>query len=152
MKLFFRKILIKDAEADLYQKMTLNPSFKGGICSSLDEVLYLNKLNYKNFTYRVLPEYLYDFNYVIYLQKNSPYLKAFNDKIGWLKNGGIIDYLISKYLNTLYLNGESAINEPKKLSLENLSGGFQAWYIGCGISIFVFISEIIFANMIKLVK
>lgn len=144
--------MIKDAEADLYQKMTLDPSFKGGVCSSLDEVLYLNKLNFKTFTFRVLPEHLYNFNYVFYLQKNSPYLQKFNNKIGWLKSGGIIDYLISKYLNTLYLNEEQIATGPQKLNIENLSGGFQAWLIGCGISIFVFISEIVYNYMSKLVK
>lgn len=131
--------------------MTLNSNFKGGICSSLDEVLYLNKLHFKNLTYRVLPEYLYDFSYVIYLQKNSPYLKAFNDKMSWLKSGGIINYLISKYLNTFYLNEQKTSSGPKKLNIQNLSGCFQAWLIGCGISAFVFISEIIYAFMIKLV-
>lgn len=135
---------------DLYHKMTLDSSFQGGICSSLDEVLYLNKLNFKNFTYRVLPEYLFNFNNVIYLQKNSPYLQAFNDKLSWLKSGGIIDYLISEYLNMLYLNEKRVSSGPRKLNINNLSGGFQAWLIGCGISFFVFIIERISQVMSKI--
>jgi hypothetical protein len=70
--------------------------------------------------------------------------------MGWLKSGGIINYLISKYLNTLYLNEKILPSGPKKLNIENLSGGFQAWLIGCGISVFVFIAEKVYAIMSKL--
>lgn len=72
--------------------------------------------------------------------------------MSWLKSGGIINYLISKYLNTLYLNEEKITTGPRKLNIENLSGGFQAWLMGCGISISVFIAEKIYAFMNKLVK
>lgn len=135
--------MIKDSEAETYFKMTLNPNFKGAVTSSLDEVLYLNKINHKSFIYRVLPEYLYSFNYVIYFQKNSPYLNAFNTKMSLYKSAGLIDYWTSKYLNTMYLNIQAPNVGPKKLNLVQLQGGFQAWLIGCGISSFIFLLEFI---------
>ncbi|KAL7029695.1 hypothetical protein ACKWTF_006325 [Chironomus riparius] len=138
-----RRKIIKDSEAENYFKMTLNPNFKGAVTSSLDEVLYLNKINHKSFIYRVLPEYLYSFNYVIYFQKNSPYLYAFNSKMSLYKSGGLIDYWISKYLSKMYLNIQATNVGPKKLNLVQLQGGFQVWLIGCGISSFMFLLEFI---------
>ena len=132
---------MKSEEVAHIYKMTLNPKFKGGICTSLDEVLYLNTLHHKNFTYRVLPEYMYDFQIVLYLQKNSPYLRAFNRKIFWLKDGGIINYIVSQYLNPMYLNEQQLSRGPKKLTIQKLSGGFQVWLIGCGISLIAFVGE-----------
>ena len=91
----------------------------------------------------MLPEYLYSFNYVIYFQKNSPYLNAFNTKMSLYKSGGLIDYWTSKYLNTMYLNIQEPNVGPKKLNLVQLQGGFQVWLIGCGISSLIFLLEFI---------
>lgn len=59
----------KYSEYEIHLKKTSNPNFKGGICSTMDEVLFVNKVNYKSFTYRVLSENLYSFNNEIYFRE-----------------------------------------------------------------------------------
>jgi hypothetical protein len=144
MKFFPRHKVIKESEVGGLQKRTLDASFKGAVTSALDEVLYLNMQNHKRFTYRVLPEYLYSFNYVIYFQKNSPYLRAFNEKISLYKSAGLIDYWVSKYLNAAYLNMPEVAGEPKKLNIQQLRGGFQLWLMGCAVGFIIFAIEVIY--------
>lgn len=129
--------------------MTLNSDFKGGVCSTMDEVLYLNKLNHKNFTYRVLPEYLYWFNNVIYFRKNSPFIKAFDEKISLFKSAGLIEFWVSKYLDVAYLNFKETSKAPRKFNIEQLEGGLRLWIYGCLISSLVFIFEYMYSNCLK---
>jgi hypothetical protein len=150
MKFFARRQVIKDSQVEQLQQRTLDASFKGAVTSSLDEVLYLNMLNHRNFTYRVLPEYLYSFNIVIYFQRNSPYLRAFDEKMSLFKSAGLIDYWVSRYLNAAYLNMPEQVSEPKKLNLTQLRGGFQLWLMGCGVSFAIFVAEVIRGRIFSL--
>lgn len=59
------------------------------------------------------------------------------------KSAGLIDYWVSKYLNTIYLNAQTTNIGPRKLNLEQLLGGFEVWLIGCGFSALILFLEII---------
>lgn len=122
----------------------LDPSFKGGVCTSLDEVLSINKLNSKTFALQVLPEYLYSLNYGIFFQKNSPYVKTFNELTSLFKSAGLIDFWAKKYLDNSYLKLKKLTNEPKKMSFDQLKGSFELLLFGCLLSLFAFLVEIIY--------
>jgi hypothetical protein len=123
---------------------TLDPSFRGGVCSSLGEVLLLNKLHHKNFTLRVLPEFLYTPNCGILFQKNSPYVESFNELIRLFKSAGLIDFWVSKYLDNSYLKVKNSNKEPKVMNFEQLEGIFGLLMFGCLISIVCFVLELIY--------
>lgn len=128
----------------------MDPYFKGAVCSTLDEVLSLNKLNWKNFTFRVLPEYLYSFKNGIYFHKNSPYIKPFDEIISSFQSAGLIEFWVSKYLDISYLNFKELTKAPKKLNLKELEGGIQLLIYGYSVSFLVFLLEIIYANRFKI--
>lgn len=114
--------------------------------------MYLNKLNHKHFTYRVLPDYLYSFNNGIYFRKNSPFVKAFDEKISLLKAAGLIEFWVSKYLDILYLNVKVSSKAPRKLNIEQLEGGFRLWIYGCLASFITFAIENVYSNCRRRMK
>lgn len=118
----------------------------------MDEVLSLNKLNHKTFTYRVLPEYLYSFNNGIYFRKNSPFVEAFDEKISLFKSAGLIEFWVSKYLDISYLNVKTMSTLPRKLNMKQLEGGFRLWMYGCIASFAALLIEIIFTKCQKIME
>ncbi|CRL04595.1 CLUMA_CG017663, isoform A [Clunio marinus] len=149
LKFSSRRKVHKYNDNEKYLKMTLDPNFKGGVCSSLDEVAFLNKKNYKNFSYLILPEDVYLFKYVIYFQKHSPYVKKFNEKISLFKSSGLLEFWFSKYMDLSYVHVKEPKMVPRTLNIEQLKGGFILWLCGCSISLFVFILEAIYSVVIK---
>lgn len=108
----------------------------------------MNKLNLNKFNYRVLPEYLYMFKYGIYFTKNSPFVGAFNKKISLFKSAGLIEFWVSKYLDSSYLRMKMPKKEPSRLNIEQLGGGFRLWVYGCLVSFVTFLLENIYIRFI----
>lgn len=123
---------------------TTNPYGNTAVSSSLEQILYYNKLNYKeNTTLTVCKEYLFTFQYGIYFRKNSYLEQAFNKKIQLLKSSGLIDFWASEFINSRYLNIKTRDGSPKKLNMEQLLGGFEVLLIGLVVGFFVFLVEAI---------
>jgi hypothetical protein len=125
---------------------TLDSDFKGAFVTSIDEVLYLNKLNYDNFTFNVLHEMILTVPAVFYLNKNSHLTDIINEKIDDLLAGGLIDYWISQYLEMKYLRIIHIDDGPSVLNFSELYGIFQLLSYGLFCSIFVFIVELLKAK------
>lgn len=139
-KVYKQRVVIRPNEtASLQQKMT-NLDFKGGLLSSLEQILYFNRKNYRNFTLKVCPEVLYNFQYVIYFQKNSPFVRSFNKHIEDYEANGILSYLVDEFIPSQNENllGPKA---PKALVFDQVSGSFWVLFIGCLISCLVFYLE-----------
>ncbi|KAG5681337.1 hypothetical protein PVAND_010782 [Polypedilum vanderplanki] len=122
---------------------TLNPLSQHAVSSSLEQILYYNKLNYKNNTLTVCREYLFTFQYGIYFRKNSYLTKMFNKKISLFKTAGLIDYWSSDFISNKYLNMKIDSDGPKKLNMEHLLGSFELLAAGALITIIIFIFEIL---------
>jgi hypothetical protein len=111
--------------------------------SSTDEVLYLNKLNHKNFTYKVLKEKIINVPTVFYLKKGSYLTEIINEKINIFKSTGLIDYWIKKYLDPKYFKVKEGEKGPTKLVFKELLGTFQLYSVGIVLSTLAFIYEMI---------
>lgn len=132
-------------------KRTLDPNFKGGVCSSYDEVIGWNEIH-KNLTLRILPEHLYSFNCVFYFRKNSPYVSAFDRLTSLYKSAGLIEFWKTKYLDTASIMPQITQKLPTKLNLDQLGGCFQLFSFGLILSFFAFIGEVFSRGKIFLKK
>lgn len=138
---FFRRLIISNAETSSYQLQTLNPDFSGAVCSSLDEIVYLNQKNFNNFSFHISNEYLKTSPVVFYFPKNSFLVDVVDEKMGLLKTAGLIDFWISKHMDLKYIKGRATETKPSRLSFQKLRGIFIIWLIGCLFGFIVFITE-----------
>ncbi|KAL7029686.1 hypothetical protein ACKWTF_006320 [Chironomus riparius] len=122
---------------------TTDPLAKHAVSSSLEQVSYYNKLNYRDNTLTVCKEYLFTFQYGIYFRKNSYLVKSFNRKISLFKTSGLIDFWASDYISNTYLNIKKESDGPRMLNVEQLMGGFQVLLIGIITASILFICEVI---------
>lgn len=122
---------------------TLDPTFKGAVVSVMDELLHLNKKNFKNYTFRVLHEHLYTGQACWAFPKNSYLVETFNDKLSAFTENGLIAVQTSKYMDPKYLNVKEVKQGAKKLNYDQLFGGFQVWIGGLLISLFLFCLELL---------
>lgn len=123
------------------QMKTLDSNFKGAFVSSYDEILHLNQLHHKNFTFNVCNEIILTVPVVFYIQKNSYLTEVINEKLDDLKSAGLIDYWISKYLDPKYLKVKKLERGPTKLSLKELLGAFQLFAFGTTVATATFAIE-----------
>lgn len=127
-----------DNEIEDLRKKTLDPSFKGAVVGPLSEVMYENKKNYKNFTYHVLPEVLLSMPVAMYYPKNHFLASTVNSKIRIIQSAGLIDKLMSKYLE---MPKQTPSTGPSKLSVKHLAGGLYIYVGGCLIAMICFLLE-----------
>lgn len=120
---------------------TLDPLYKGGVIVPLMEVIYSNQMNHKNFTLKVLKEYLLDIPIVYLFPKNFYLMDEINEKMGVLKAAGLVSLWMDRYLDKRYVNVEDSSGEPKVLSVQDLKGGFEMYFLGVFTSIIVFVLE-----------
>lgn len=120
----------------------MNPSSKHVVTSSLEQVLYFNKINYKEHTLTVCREYLFTYLYGIYFRKNSYLVHMFNKNIALFKTSGLIDFWASDYISMKYLNMHIVDDGPKQLNIDQLLGGFEVLFIGMIGSLILFVLEV----------
>lgn len=119
----------------------LDSNRKVAIIASFDEIVHLNQVNLKNFSFNVCKEHILMAHVVMFLQKNSYLKEAFDQKIKLLKSNGLINFWISGYMDYQYLHIRQPKTGPKKLTLIELLGAFQLWMFGMGSSVLFFIFE-----------
>jgi len=124
---------------------TLNPIYKGGIILPVMEVIYSNEINQKNFTLKVLKEYLLDMSVVYLFPKNYHLLNTFNEKMGIYTASGLISLWMERYLDRKYVNLEEPLAGPRTISVKDLKGSFELLIMGFIVSTTVFFVEMISA-------
>lgn len=112
-----------------------------------DELLYLNKINAKQFTYRVCKEHLYTVNNGLLFQQNSYLIEAFNRVISYLQSNGLINYWISKYIDTKYYDVKDPAKRPQRLTIHQLYGSFQMLFFGLFAATVCFVAESIYKKI-----
>jgi hypothetical protein len=122
---------------------TLNPSAQHVVTSSLEQVLYINKMNYKDYTLTVCREYLFTYLYGIYFRKNSYLKHTFNRNIALFKTSGLIDFWASDFISMKYLKIQIEADGPKQLNIDELLGGFEVLFLGMAIGAILFVVEVI---------
>lgn len=150
-KISSRRVVIKASETESYRLMTLNSKFKGAVVSSLDEVTYLNRLNYKNFTFLISREFFMTSQIVQYFPKNSLIAEAFDEIFGYYKAAGLVEKWISKFMDMDFTKSNiPTARAPSPLTFHHLEAMFIFWVIGCTISLAIFIIERISNRINKL--
>lgn len=141
MVFYNRRKVVKFDDYPMLRQKTLNPYFRGGVIQPLLEVIYLNQQNYKNFTYNVLKEYLFDIQIVCYFPKNSYLVETLNEKIGILKSAGLVNLWMEKYIDRSYVKMDQSQVGARVMSITHLLGNFQMLLIGYCAAIMIFIVE-----------
>lgn len=77
---------------------------------------------------------------VLYFRKNHFILKAFDRKISLFKSAGIVGYWISCFKVKQFSQNK---NNPKVMTLYDLSGIFKVWIFGLVIALVAFVIEAI---------
>lgn len=130
---------------------TVDPMFNAAVTSSMEQILYFNKMNYKNFTLTICKEFLFTFQYGIYFRKNSYLEGVFNKKISILKSSGLIDFWASDFISSKFLNIKIHDGSPRKLNVEQLLGGFEVLGIGLVIGLMLLLCEVM-SKRLRLIR
>ena len=139
----FRRKTVKFADYPALRLKTLDARFKGGVIQPLLEVIYLNQQNYKNFTFKVLDEYLIDVQIVNYFPKNFYLIEAMNDKIGILKAAGLVKLWMERFIDKSYIKIKQQKTNAKIMNIQQLFGGFEVLIIGVSLATLIFIVELL---------
>lgn len=136
-----RRKLVGNRSIEYFQKLTLDPRFKGATVGPSSEVIYANQQNYKNFTLRMLPEVVFSVPVAIFLPKNHFLADEISKKISIFNSAGLITFWTSKYLNSNFRDVPNV--EPKKITVDHLAGALFIFVAGCCSGITCFVVEII---------
>lgn len=117
-------------DIDLFRNKTRDPSFKGAIFNYMTQILYLNQLNHKNFTYKICREQFLTNQMVFYWHKDFYLLNEFDDKITALAENGLIDQWMKTYINSRYMNLKEPKRGPMPLNFYHLLGSFEVFVGG----------------------
>lgn len=147
MKFKNKRVAVNSTVYEKMKRVTLNPKSKTAVTSSIEQILYFNKLNYKDMTLTVCKEFLFTFQYGIYLKKNSFLEMKFNQKIRNLKSSGLINFWASDFIRSEYMNIQIRNDSPKKLNMEQLMGGFEVLFLGVAVGFLIFLLEIVAVSL-----
>ena len=138
IQFYFRRQIIEYGDYFKYRTKTFETSFKGAVTSDQMYVAYFNKLNYKNNTLKICKQNIYNPPLVFYFTKNFHLVEEFSLMTKYLKEAGLINKWLSKYLDKTFEDFKQPKHGPQKLSFNHLLGGFQIYLLGILISAFVF--------------
>lgn len=138
-----QRVVVNSTIVEEKKMETMNPYSRSAVTTSIEQVLYYNKMNYRNMnTFTVCKEQLFTFQYGIYFRKNSYLAEIFSDKISIFKESGLIDFWASDYISSKYLNIKLPSELPRQLNIEQLMGGFDVLVIGFIIGVLILLLEL----------
>lgn len=137
-KLFNRRVVIKVTEVPRIRSKMIDPTFKGGMLSSLEQIVYFNMINRHRYTLNVCQERLFNFQYSIYLQKNSYLDHRFDLELLQYLTNGLIDRAVNQFVQMSFMKSErTKKNLQDALKLEQLMGCFWILIVGNALATFV---------------
>lgn len=111
------------------------------------QVAYYNYLNHKNFIYIICKERFVNNQMVFYFQRNHFIADKIGEKIEWLREFGITNYLIERYVDLKFLVAPPVKGKTEPLTFYDLKGIFIVWLCGIIVSWVVLILEILFKKL-----
>lgn len=142
-QLYARRSLISPSDVPQYYEKMNDPSFKFGLISSLDRVVYFNMINHNNYTLNVCKEQLLSMQYAMYFQKHSSLNIVFDIELMKLQTNGFFGHLSRNYIQNKYLKPDVSIRRPKSLQLQQVMGCFWILLFGLLCAIVVALIECI---------
>ncbi|XP_070509147.1 glutamate receptor ionotropic, NMDA 3B-like [Chironomus tepperi] len=133
---------IKNSEIELYRQKTLDSSFNGIVFSYEPQVIYMNFMNKNSHAYLILNERLVTNQMVFYLQENHFLTEHFQEIINWFREFGITNFILSEYIDPLYMKKFPPSSKSEPLTLKELSAVFYIWFGGLGAAGVVCLLEI----------
>jgi hypothetical protein len=88
-----------------------------------------------------LQEYFMVIPITMYFPKNSYLVEPFDTLLLQFQQAGLLNFWTSINEDKKFLEINADTREPRKLTLEHLSGPFQIWLVGCFISVTAFFME-----------
>lgn len=112
------------------------------LTSAIDIMMRNKNTMKKGFFLNICKQPIMTMNIVVFIQKNVWLKSAINNVLNDLLSGGLIDHVVSQYIDEKYLKMVEQNAEKQKLSLEKFSAIFYVLICGLVVSTFVFIIEI----------
>lgn len=114
-----------------YREKTLKKGSKVAMFDYRQRVRYLNKLNYKKFTYKIINENFMLNQIIFCTRKDFPMIENFNEIISRMHSSGLIRKWITDKVDYEKVKPD---NLPKKLNISHLEGTFKiliyGWIVG----------------------
>lgn len=146
-----RRIIIPPDDLKIIMNKTLDTEFKGGLMITLSQVLYKNQVHQQSFQYQVCKEFYSMVPVTMYFPKYHYLVETINRKLELFSAAGLIGFWASFHMDMKYLNFKWTHSGPKKINMNHLSGIFQIWLFGLGISFLSLVLEV-FWQQIKQLK
>ena len=102
----------------------------------------MNFMNKNSHAYLILNERFVTNQMVFYLQENHFLTEHFQDKINWFREFGITNFILSEFIDPLYLKKFPPESKSEPLTLKELSAVFYIWFGGLGAAGVVWLIEI----------
>lgn len=138
--IFNRRRIIQPNEIRMIQDKLNNPNFKGGLLSNLEQLLYFNRINHRNYMLSYCPDFLRISQYSIYFPQHSYLVKRFDRLIEQFQENGKITSLVQKYVQLLDMEGTKT-EEP--LTLRQVWGSFILLIVGLSTAVIVGVLEMV---------
>lgn len=90
---------------------------------------------------------MHDNPFVFYFTKNFYLVDEFNHLIQIFESVGLMDYIMTKYVDIRATQVEA--NSPTPFNFSNIEGFFTLFYYGCVVALASFIIEILYGYMQK---
>lgn len=139
-KVYDRRVVMNSSEVPEMRRRMTDPYFKAGMLSSLEQIVYFNQINGKNFTLDVCSEHLFTFQYTIYFQKHSYLTHYFDLQLLDYQTNGIIENVVSHYSEDRNMK---AAKSPKALELHQVMGSFWLLFYGLALASIVAAIEVV---------
>lgn len=120
-----------------------DPNFDGAFMTMLQTVEYFNLMNFPKIKILSTKQYVQLMPYCIHYRKHSSLYRPFNDQLYMYTSSGLIAAWARQFMKPPYKNDEM---EPKPLSLHQVAGVVAVCIVMIGMSLFVFIFELIAAR------
>lgn len=146
MKFYSRRKVFPNDDIEIYRQKTLDPNFKGVVVNYINQILYLNEQNYKNFSYKLCKEALMTNNFVFYFRKNHYLVDEVSSLIDLMLMSGICKHIRRRYMNDIFLSIDLEDRRPKPLEMKYFMGAFRFLFMFNSIAFVVFMIEI-FMNL-----
>lgn len=143
-----KTVMIENNRLDSYRELLLKSNLKLALLAHEDYVAYWNKKLYPHKFLNICNERLMAVNYCIYLHKTSCMTPEINKHVLLFNSNGLMQISKHFYADRAYLKKKPIDDGPKKLTVDQLKGGYLFFVFGVILSIISFVLEIILKRLV----
>ncbi|KXJ69660.1 hypothetical protein RP20_CCG026223 [Aedes albopictus] len=133
----------KDSLGHAIAQVGLTHLTDGVILSPMDLVAYNNRVNPRTRFVHIAREHVSVFPVGLYYPKRSPLWDVFDKQVRMIVPSGLVGDWIKRYGDYDFFARPKEKSEPRKLSNEHLAGAYQLYGCCLGVSVVVFLLEMV---------